>query len=219
LDLALEFVSKKISNQKMLLRKMRQKSVEFPKLDLIENLETLRGKEGAASKLYFSHWKRSDFLKNQNFKFKGRVKRPATDQINTLLSFSYSLLYSEIHTQIMIAGLDPYIGFLHDQNYGHSALASDVIEPFRALVDWFVLRIVNRKEIDAELDFELMDGGECKLSRSGYEKFFPKWSDFLRKELIQENRNLTQLIERDVRKLANFLMKDSDSFKAFVWKI
>jgi hypothetical protein len=57
-----------------------------------------------------------------------------------------------------------------------------------------------------------------KLSRDGFQKFFPKWSDFLRKDEFEGERNLTQTIERDVRKFVHFLNGDEPDFQPFSWK-
>jgi CRISPR-associated protein Cas1 len=42
-------------------------------------------------------------------------------------------------------GLDPYHGFFHTVRYGHAALASDLLEEFRALIgDDVVLKLLRR---------------------------------------------------------------------------
>lgn len=215
--LAKKFVTAKVANQNTVLQKIRVKG--RLKLDLknLLSLEELRGKEGFAAKSYFEIWQKEHVIKNKDFSFKGRVKRPPTDPVNALLSFSFALLYGEIHTQLLIAGLDPFVGFLHEQSFGHAALASDFIEIFRGPVEHFILRCLNRKEFDLT-DFEEEENGAVKLSRDGFQKFFPKWTDFLRMEKIAGNFNLTRLIEKDIRKFGHFLMQDEPDFTPFLWK-
>jgi CRISPR-associated protein Cas1 len=49
------------------------------------------------------------------------------------------------------AGLDPYLGFLHQVDYGRPSLALDLMEPFRhPVADRLVLTLVNRGMITAE---------------------------------------------------------------------
>jgi CRISPR-associated protein Cas1 len=218
LALAKIFVAGKIHNQNVMLQKIRAKGRIKDNTQKAKNLETLRGVEGAAARKYFSIWQQESLIKNQQMEFVGRRKFPATDPINSLLSFCFTLLHSEIQTQLLIAGLDPFTGFLHDHSYGHPAFASDLIEPFRGAIEHFILRSVNRREFDAIEDFETEEGGAVKLSREGYQKFFPKWSDFLRKEELFGEKNITQLIERDVRKFSHFLMEDREDFTTFKWQ-
>lgn len=216
--LAKKFVEIKIANQNTFLQKIRAQGRIASDFTNITNLDELRGHEGANARKYFSIWQKETLIKNSDFEFTGRKKFPATDPVNSLLSFCFTLLHSEIHTQLLIAGLDPFIAFLHEQSYGHPALASDFTEIFRGPVEHFVLRSLNRREFEAVTDFEKDTGGSVKLSREGFQKFFPKWSEFLRKEEFEGERNLTQTIERDVRKFVHFLMEDEPDFQPFAWK-
>lgn len=218
LEIARKFVKGKIFNQNVGLQKMRVTGRLDGDLDGVLNLDELRGTEGAMAKKYFDIWQKEAVIKNKEFNFKGRVKRPPTDPVNALLSFCFALLYGEIHTQLLIAGLDPFIGFLHEQTFGHAALASDFIEIFRGPVEYFVWRGLNRKEFNVQSDFAEEEGGAIKLSKEGFQKFFPKWSEFLRKEKFEGERNLTRLIERDIRKFVHFLMEDENNFIPFQWK-
>lgn len=66
--------------------------------------------------------------------------------------------------------LDPYSACLHQGSERHAALASDLIEEFRApIVDSLVLYLVNRGVVKPE-DFEQRDGG-CFLNESGRKKY------------------------------------------------
>jgi len=217
--IASKFVFFKISNQNVFLQKMRVSSRLNNDFSHIKNLEQLRGFEGSAARSYFNIWQNQNIIKNPQIEFFGRKKFPATDPLNSLLSFCYTLIHGEIHTQLIIAGLDPYIAYLHEQNYGHASLASDFIEIFRATIDHFVIRLINRKELDVNLDFEKESTGLVKLSKTGFQKFFPKWIEFIRREAIMGERNLTQIIERDIRKFVHYLNEDEDDFEPFDWSL
>ena len=218
LSLARTFVNAKVSNQNRVLQKIRAKGRLELDTMIFKTLDELRGGEGAMARKYFSIWKEEELVKGSGFQFPGRIKRPSTDPVNSLLSFCFTLLHSEIHTQLLIAGLDPYTGFLHDQTYGHAALASDMVEPFRGPAEHFVLRCINRREFDATEDFEEETGGAVKLSRSGFQKFFPKWAEFLRKDPLWGEKSITRTIERDVRHLTHYLMGDVPEFQPFIWE-
>jgi len=83
------------------------------------------GNEGMASLNYF------DALGNimpDAWKFKGRSRDPAQDAFNCLLNYGYGILYSQVEKGCIIAGHDPYIGFLHTDNYNKKSFVFDLIE-------------------------------------------------------------------------------------------
>ena len=95
------------------------------------DLDQLRGFEGSAAKAYFDGWRG---LLPPQWTFDKREKHPATDPVNALLNLGYSMLYQNLRTLLAAEGLNPALGFLHAPSDGHSALASDVMEEFRAVV-------------------------------------------------------------------------------------
>jgi len=51
--------------------------------------------------------------------------------VNALLSFGYTLLTTELTGALAAQGLDPFVGVLHDLDYGRPSLALDLLEEFR----------------------------------------------------------------------------------------
>ncbi|MGB3618754.1 MAG: CRISPR-associated endonuclease Cas1, partial [Catalinimonas sp.] len=93
--------------------------------------DTLRGLEGTAGRLYFetlSH------LLPAPYRFAGRSSRPALDAFNAFLNYGYGVLYARTEKSLMLAGLDPYVGFLHRDDYNQKSMVYDFIEPYRAWV-------------------------------------------------------------------------------------
>jgi len=104
-------------------------------------LNSLLGVEGQASAVYFGVWKE---LLKPPWQFSTRVRRPPTDPVNVLLSFGYTLLLQNVLGAVLTAGLDPYVGFLHQLSYNRPNLALDLMEEFRPIVvDSVVLRCLN----------------------------------------------------------------------------
>ena len=62
-------------------------------------------------------------------------KYGATDVINALLNYGYSVLAGEISKFIHGVGLDPYFGFYHKSHNSFQSLVHDIMEPFRWLVE------------------------------------------------------------------------------------
>ena len=138
------------------------------RVDAVNDLEQLRGLEGTAARAYFGlfrRWNRS------GFPFEGRVKRGATDPLNVLLNFGYTLLLREMEGMLEAAGLDPAIGIYHRPDGDRPSLACDWIEEFRhPVVDRLVLRLVNRGTIKAA-DFENRAERGLRLSPDGLRKY------------------------------------------------
>ncbi len=102
---------------------------------------SLMGVEGQATAIYFGVWKE---LLKPPWRFDKRVRRPPTDPVNVLLSFGYTILQQNVLGAIMTAGLDPYVGFLHQLDYNRPSLALDLMEEFRPLIaDSVALRCLN----------------------------------------------------------------------------
>lgn len=166
LNFSKNIIKAKINNTKVLLQRANKRRADKNiidainemktiqgKIEKVERLETLRGLEGSASAIYFSNFgrlfkKETGFFQN-DFK---RIKRPPTDPANSLLSFGYTLLNSNIHSFLHSFGLHPYIGFFHVIKEGHPSLASDLIEEFRHIIDSLVIQIIN-KGILKQTDF------------------------------------------------------------------
>ncbi|MDP2209730.1 MAG: CRISPR-associated endonuclease Cas1, partial [Bacteroidota bacterium] len=154
-----EIITSKINNQRTLLQRYARKLQDEKITHMIEQLgriikriekcasiDDVRGYEGVAAVSYFKAYGRL-FNKEKGFyteKFL-RTKRPPLDPVNSLLSFGYTLLASNIYSFVKVRGLSPYCGFFHAIRSGHPALVSDLIEEFRFLVDIFVLHIMNHK--------------------------------------------------------------------------
>ena len=67
--------------------------------------------------------------------FATRSRHPAHDEFNAMLNYGYGVLYSMVEKACILAGLDPFVGFLHTDNYNKKSLVFDLIEPFRILSD------------------------------------------------------------------------------------
>ncbi len=113
-----------------------------------QSLAVLDGVEGSAARAYFAAL--MEFNRSE-MKWLGRQKHPSTDPLNALLSLTYTLLMHELTALLEGVGLDPYVGFLHQIDYGRPSLALDLVEAFRhPVADRLVLKLVNQRVIEAE---------------------------------------------------------------------
>jgi CRISPR-associated protein Cas1 len=133
-------------------------------LPLAADLDSVRGIEGDAAKVYFSALNgvvRRDV--REHFSMDGRTRRPPRDRINALLSFLYAMLMNDCRSALEAVGLDPQLGFLHAVRPGRAALALDLMEEFRAvLADRLALTLINRGQVGAS-DFAEREGGAVSL--------------------------------------------------------
>lgn len=79
-------------------------------LENLETLDAIRGCEGAVSACYFQYI--DDFLP-ETMPFVQRTRRPPRNPVNALLSWTYTIVSSEITNAIRLAELDPTLGFMH----------------------------------------------------------------------------------------------------------
>lgn len=145
-------------------------------------LETILGIEGAGSAAYFRCF--GKLLSDpRQWPFPGRVKRPPTDPVNSLLSFGYSLLTNKVASALQLVGFDHFVGYLHSSVYGRPALALDLVEEFRpVIVDAVVLNILNNRMLTPN-DF-LIEVGAYRLKDEPRKVFFTRFEERLNEELV-----------------------------------
>ena len=146
------------------------------------SLDELTGYEGSAAKCYFGCY--AKLFSDTPFSFEERSSRPPKDSVNALLSYGYSVLHRSIVGAIERHGLHPYFGFMHAIQRGHAALASDLIEDYRAyLVDRAVLSFVRSGDVTPD-DFSQADNGAVYITRALMRSF----TDYLSNEMMRRSR-------------------------------
>lgn len=116
----------------------------LPARNINEIAEQLRGLEGTAGRLYFGALAR---VIPEQYAFRGRSFRPTVDAFNAFLNYAYGVLYSHTERALILAGLDPYVGFLHRDDYNHRSMVYDFIEPFRIYADVPIFRLFTAKKV------------------------------------------------------------------------
>jgi len=191
---------------------------------LLENIRHARsvpqlmGLEGEAASVYFSVF--AHLLRAPGFEFCGRVRRPPADPVNALLSFAYVLLASECASALAGVGLDPYVGFLHQDRPGRKSLALDLMEELRApLADRFVLTLINRGQIKPT-DFVTESSGAVRLSEDARKALLTAYQErkkeTLRHPYLEESIELGLLPHAQALLLARHLRGDMAKYTPFV---
>ena len=125
-----EIVTEKIRKQKKLLEyqgKEESKLLDSYLQEIKWNDETNR--EGHAAKVYFNALFGLDFT------------RTTDCPVNAALNYGYSIILSAFTREITANGYITQLGLFHDNMFNQFNLASDLMEPFRVLVDKEVLEM------------------------------------------------------------------------------
>ncbi len=131
--------------------------------DKAGSVEEVRGIEGDAARVYFEHFALMTPDAPEALRFRTRSRQPPLDPINALLSLCYSILTHDCVAALVAAGLDPSVGFFHEDHPGRPGLALDLVEEFRApMADRFVITLINRRQVTVD-DFVTRPGGAVEL--------------------------------------------------------
>lgn len=129
-----EIVTEKIRKQAENLEHWNQGESELL-YEYISQMEfgDATNREGHAAKVYFNALFGMDFT------------RTAENSINAALNYGYSLLLSTCTREITINGYITQLGLFHDNMFNPFNLASDLMEPFRPLVDNLIKQMAPEK--------------------------------------------------------------------------
>lgn len=165
---------------------------------------TLRGWEGVASKIYFEQMNLS---LPESYRFATRSKHPATDVVNAMLNYGYGILYGKVEGALIKAGIDPYIGVLHRDDYNRPVLVYDVIELYRVWVDYVVFNIVQQNAVTDEY-YTMREDGGCWLDPLGRRVVIQSLADYM--EEVVEHGGLAR---SRATQLTLFCQKLATTFK------
>jgi len=225
LKLALSWVGKKFTNQIEYLERLRksrtQRSAEITAyrdklqeclaaLNAVRgaSVEDMRGRimgiEGSAGRIYFEAL---NDLMPERFKFEGRSRNPAKDEFNALLNYSYGILYGKVEKACIVAGLDPYAGILHTDNYNKKSMVFDLIENFRIWADETVMGLFARRDVKVEHLDKLKNG--FTLNKDGKAVLIQAFMNFLDESIRYSGRNIKRgdIIQFECHRIANELIK------------
>jgi CRISPR-associated protein Cas1 len=234
LTAAKAFISGKLENQANLLRymakyrketnptlyaelmlvalEMRDFQYELEQIDA-ERIDAVRERilsvEGRAAQRY---WAQVAAIIPSELAWPGRETQGATDPFNSALNYGYGILYAQVEQALVLAGLDPYAGFLHADRPGKPSLVLDCIEEFRqTVVDRTLIGLVN-KHMALEQD------EQQRLSESTRKKIAEKILERLESsELYEKKRQaLRFILQSQARHLALFLRGEREDYQPFV---
>ncbi len=190
-----EKIKKQIENVKSL--------PENKKVHEVRN--SLQGYEGTSSRIYFQIL---GTLVPSKYAFSGRSRNPALNEFNCILNYSYGILYSSVEKSCILAGLDPYIGIMHTDNYNKKALVFDLIEMYRGYMDEIVFNLFSRKKIEESFFDRVEDA--YYLNKEGKKALISEYNKKLEKKIKYRGRNIefANIIQFDCHRIANRILKE-----------
>lgn len=223
--LVLEMIQQKLENQVRFLKKLMHARpgremqfadalalIEKSKVNLELNGESLEnsrnhvmGLEGTAGRAYFQCLAK---LMPEKYRFDGRSRRPAKDAFNAVLNYCYGILYSRVEKACILSGLDPYVGFLHTDNYNKKSLVFDLIEPFRIFGEQTAVYLFTGRKIKDDY-FDAREGA-VSLNTQGKPIVVEAMNAHMEETVRYRRKNVKRkhIIQHEAHRLANILLAD-----------
>ncbi|MBF0538987.1 MAG: CRISPR-associated endonuclease Cas1 [Nitrospirae bacterium] len=223
LSLVIEWITQKLQNQVDLINRLKKPRIDktteldkaikaleatIEKLSAItgsidQHRNTIMGLEGNAGRIYFET---ISLILPDRFKFQLRSRNPAKDEFNAMLNYAYGILYSLVEKGCIIAGLDPYIGFLHTDNYSKKSLVFDIIEQFRIYADEPVVYLFTGRHVKTEYFDKVKDG--MTLNKGGKQCLIKAFQEHLDGSIRYKGRNIQRnnIIQLECHAIANGLL-------------
>lgn len=154
------------------------------------------------------YWKALRAVVPETYGWVARTGRGAVDPVNSLLNYGYGILRKQVESAIVMAGLDPYAGFIHSDRPGKPSLIFDLMEEFRSVaVDRLVIGLVNRK-----YSVEITEHG--RLSDETRKNFAEKMAEHLNATVRYSGARFAihTVIGRQAHRLAAHLRGETDAY-------
>lgn len=180
-----------------------------------DSAEAIRGNllsiEGRAAEKY---WSAVRLAVNVPEDWAGRRGRGATDPVNAALNYGYGILYAQVERAVLLAGLDPYAGFIHADRPGKPSLVLDMVEEFRApVVDRAIFAMINRgTKVETDADGLLVQESRRVIAENVLERL-DRPERYERKKVA-----LRHIIQGQARHVATFVRGERRLCRPFVVK-
>ena len=144
-------------------------------LNACENVAELMRYEAVEARAYFDVLGRA---LPAEYEWMGRNRQPPRDPVNALLSLSYMMILAEVVSSCYAKGIDSFVGFLHQLEYGRPSLALDVLEPLRAVfADQYVVQALQAETYSLDM-FTFSEENGCRLSGDGFRRYVRDFEAF-----------------------------------------
>jgi CRISP-associated protein Cas1 len=171
-----------------------------------EARNSIMGIEGTAGRAYFQCISQ---VMPEKYIFKGRSRQPAKDPFNAVLNYCYGILYGRIEKACILSGLDPYIGFLHTDNYNKKSLVFDLIEPFRIYAEQTTVYLFTGKQVRDDY-FDIAENA-VSLNATGKPHVIEAMNKHMEETIRYRGKNVKRkyIPQHEAHRMANILLADN----------
>jgi CRISP-associated protein Cas1 len=185
-------------------------------------LDSVRGHEGDAARVYFEVFDHLVSESKEHFFFHVRSRRPPLDNLNALLSFLYTLLTHDVASALEGVGLDPAVGFLHRDRPGRPSLALDLVEELRPVIaDRLALSLINRRQV-SQLGFRKTESGAVEMDEATRKEVLVAYQKRKQEEILhpflKEKMAFGIVPHVQAMLLSRHLRGDLEGYPSFLWR-
>lgn len=230
-DIAKTIILKKIEGQNQLLKKHGLKQYSSEKItkiatvsnntDLFRFRRRVSAFEAVISEFYY---KQMFGLFAENLRPDRRKNFRAYDGINNLFNLGYEMLQWKVYRAIVKAKLEPFLGFLHSEQWGKPSLVCDLMELYRFLIDDFLIDYAKGLAVK---DFIMKDetlsnrkvGQRQYLTDTKTKQFMTGLNNYFEKEFeiprirVGDKQTFETLINEECSLLAKYLREEKNEWK------
>ena len=219
--LARKFVYGSIENMRRTVDeyKIEGKNEKFLQLEEeLEKAKTITDIMNIEARARIEYYDCFDYILTGDLKFEKRTKQPPENEVNALISFGNSLLYTTVLTEIYNTQLNPTISYLHEPYERRFSLCLDISEVFKPLiVDRLIFYLVNKRIIQKEDFVKELNG--ILLNENGKRKFLnyyeEKLATTIKHRSLRRKVSYQRLIRLEAYKLIKHLIGLKE-YKPFV---
>ena len=168
------------------------------------------GIEAAGAVAYWNYIR--ELIADDNVDFQFRERKGATDLVNSMLNYGYSILYARVWQSLLYRQMNPSYGVLHEQNQAKPTFAYDVIELFRTqAVDRVVISLVQKGE-SLKVQNGLLSDETKKLLMQNLIERMHRYENYRDKEC-----RLCDIINYQTKEIADFI-ESGKTFRPYIAK-
>lgn len=166
--------------------------------------------EAKGAELYWRYIK--ELIRDDGVCFANRERHGATDLVNCLLNYGYSILYARIWQCVLYRKLNPTISIIHAPQVGKPTLVYDIIELFRTqAVDRVVVSLIQKRE-PLKIHEGLLEKETKKLLVQNITERLNRYERYRTKEC-----RLCDIINVQIKEIAEYIDKGT-GFRPYIAK-
>lgn len=199
------------NREKDVMKNQQKIKVLLEKTEAPQRVSELMALEGNAREYYYNSF--DAIINDEKLKFESRTRRPPQNELNSLISYGNTMLYTVILSEIYKTHLDPRIGFLHTTNFRRFSLNLDIAEIFKPIiVDRIIFKLLAKKMItgkdfDKKLESVII---KEKGKRTFVEEFDQRLETTIKLRELNKNVSYRYLIRLELYKLEKHLLGEKE---------